>query len=107
MSAHTKESYLKKAAEYVSSNYSYPISVNDIAAHTGVSRSHLFRIFQEQLNQSPKEYLTMVRLDQARLLLKKSELSITAIARSVGFEDSLYFSKVFKKREGLPPSAWR
>lgn len=102
-----QEAYIKKATEYVTGNYSYPITVNDIASYTGISRSHLFRIFQEQLQQSPKEYLTAVRIGQAKLLLKKTQLSVTAIARSVGYEDSLYFSRAFKNQEGISPSGYR
>lgn len=99
--------YVQKAIEYICAHYSYPITVEDIADYVGLSRSHLFRSFETVLGQSPKEYLSDFRIKQACYLLKHSDLSITAIANSVGFESSLYFSKAFKKAKGSPPRDFR
>ena len=90
-------SYVQKAIEYISANYSYPITVEDIADYVGLSRSHLFRSFEKVMEKSPKEYLTNFRIKQACNLLKTSDLSITAIANSVGFEHNLYLCKAFHK----------
>ena len=100
-------SYVQKGIEYISANYSYPITVEDIASYIGLSRSHLFRSFQSILGVSPKEYLTDFRIKQACYLLKHSSLSITAIAGSIGFDNSLYFSKTFHKIKGLSPKEYR
>ncbi len=99
--------YVQKAIEYISAHYSYPITVEDIADYVGLSRSHLFRSFETVLQISPKEYLTSFRIKQACYLLRHSSLSITAIANSVGFESSLYFSKAFKKAKNMPPREYR
>ena len=88
--------YVQQAITYMNYHYAYPISIDDVAAFTGISRSHLYRIFVENTGQSPKAYLSALRIRQACTLMKKSDISITAIANSVGFENSLYFSKVFK-----------
>ncbi len=98
--------YVKKAVNYIASNYSYEITVEEIAAYVGISRSHLFRAFREYLGESPKEYLTAVRINAATALLRDSSLNITAVARSVGFTDSLYFSKVFRRIKGMPPTEY-
>ena len=50
--------YVEKAENYIETNYSYPVTVEDIADYVGISRSHLFRSFQTYMNCSPKEYLT-------------------------------------------------
>lgn len=105
--ANTAQSYVQKAIEFITSNYSYPITVEDIASYVGLSRSHLFRSFETVLGQSPKEYLTEFRIKQACYLLENSNLSITAIANSLGFDNSLYFSKIFHKETGLSPKSWR
>ncbi|MGL5259390.1 MAG: helix-turn-helix domain-containing protein [Lachnospiraceae bacterium] len=97
------DTYAQKGMEFIHSHYSYPISIPDISEYVGISRSHLFRAFQTTLNQSPKEYLTHFRINQARILLEHSSLSITAIGRSVGFDDNLNFSKAFKKVLGISP----
>lgn len=99
--------YVEKAESYIETNYSYPITVEDIAHYVGVSRSHLFRSFQAYMQRSPKEYLTEYRIKQACHLLKETELSVSAIAYSVGFENNLYFSKAFKKQKGVSPSEYR
>ncbi len=99
--------YVKKATDYIAANYSYPISIEEIADYVGISRSHLFRVFREHLECSPKEYLTDYRIRQACTLLRNTGLSITAIALSTGFENNLYFSKAFRKETGMSPSMYR
>lgn len=103
----TAVNYVQKAMEYISRNYAYPISVENIASYVGISRSQLFRSFQSLLSQSPKEYLSDYRIRQACHLLEDTTLSITAIANSVGFDNSLYFSKAFRNAKGASPSAYR
>ena len=88
--------YVEKALTYIETNYSYPVTVEDIAYYVGISRSHLFR-----------EYLTEYRIKQACHLLRETDLSVSAIAYSVGFENNLYFSKAFRKQKGLSPSEYR
>lgn len=103
----TYAAYTKKALEYITANYSYPVTVEEIANYVGISRSHLFRAFQSILSVSPKEYLSDFRIRQACALLKNSDLSVMAIARSVGFENNLYFSKAFRKIKGVTPSEYK
>ena len=103
----TFATYVQKGIEYISANYSYNITVEDIANYVGLSRSHLFRSFETILGQSPKEYLTDFRMRQACYLLEHSNLSITAIANSIGFDNSLYFSKTFHKFKGMAPKEYR
>lgn len=103
----TAQSYVQKGIEYITANYSYPITIEDIASYVGLSRSHLFRSFRTVLGVSPKEYLTDFRIKQSCLLLERSDLSITAIANSIGFDNSLYFSKAFHKEKGMSPKEYR
>lgn len=103
----SSNTYVQKSIEYISANYSYPITVENIASYVGLSRSHLFRSFEDVLGQSPKEYLTDFRMKQACYLLEHSDLSITAIANSVGFDNGLYFSKTFHRKVGAAPRAYR
>ena len=98
--------YVRAAKSYIESNYSYEISVDEIADYIGISRSHLFRAFRMHVGVSPKEYLTNYRINTACALLRETNLSITAISKSVGFENNLYFSKAFKKSKGMSPSEY-
>lgn len=103
----TASQYVRKAAVYIEHHYAYAISVMDIAAYVGIDRSHLYTVFKQVLHVSPKEYLTGFRIRKACALLREPSLSIAAVANSVGFENNLYFSKVFHKRMGLSPSQYR
>ncbi len=101
-----QSSYVIDAIKYIQFNYSSDINVNDIAAAVGISRSHLYRVFISSLNQSPIDYLTEYRINEACSLLKNTHLSISEIAISVGFFDQFYFSRVFKKIMQTPPSKY-
>ena len=109
--SHTTEqnsanSYVQKGIEYISSNYSYAITVEDIADYVGVSRSHLYRVFMLNVGKSPIDYLTEYRINEACKLLRAGNLSIAEVAVSVGFFDQFYFSRVFKRAKGVPPSKY-
>lgn len=99
--------YVNRARQYIAERFSYPITVEDVALYTGVSRSYLFRLFRSQMKQSPKEYLLEYRIRQACQLLRRTDLPVGSIAHSVGFEDHLYFSRVFKKYKSCTPSEYR
>lgn len=99
--------YVEQAKHYISNSYSYPITVEEVAAYVGISRSHLYRSFQLYQKESPKEYLGRFRIRQACRLLQKTGLSVAAIAYSVGFENNLYFSKAFKKEMQMNPTTYR
>ena len=99
--------YVEKAKNYISTSYSYPITVEDVAAYVGISRSHLYRSFQTYQQQSPKEYLSSFRIKKACHLLKETTLSVSTVAYSVGFENNLYFSKAFKKLMQVSPTQYR
>ncbi|MBU3805360.1 MAG: AraC family transcriptional regulator [Candidatus Fournierella pullistercoris] len=104
--ANTSSQYVHGAIKYIQFNYSHNISIDDIAQAVGVSRSHLYRVFISNVGQSPIEYLTHYRIEEACCLLRQSQLSIAEIAVSVGFFDQFYFSRVFKKAKGVPPSRY-
>ena len=74
--------YVEKAMNYIETNYSYPITVEDIAHYVGISRSHLFRSFQNYMSRSPKDYLSGYRIRQACRLLRETDLSVSTIAYS-------------------------
>ena len=99
--------YAGRGAAFLQQNYSASIGVEDAANHVGVSRSHLYRAFQNEFGCSPSEYLTQYRMQRAIQLLCHSDLSINAVAASVGYEDPLYFSRAFKRETGSSPTQYR
>lgn len=95
--------YVESAVRYITHNYSGAIDVGDIASHVGISRSQLYRVFMREIGSSPNEYLIRFRISRACELMDHSSLPISAVAASVGYEDALYFSRVFKKTAGCSP----
>jgi len=83
------------------------LTVDDIARRLEVDRSTLFRKFRRSYRISPKEYLDSVRLSRARQLLRQSRSTVKEVAAYCGFDDSHYFSRVYKKAYGYPPSIER
>ena len=98
--------YIQKSLRYIDYNYSRDIDVDDIAANAGISRSHLYRLFVQHISMPPNEYLTRYRIQKACILLQQQHLSVGEAAYSTGFSDQLYFSRVFKKYKGVPPSRY-
>lgn len=99
--------YARQGAAFIQRNYSRPIGVEEVARQAGVSRSYLYRAFQEEFGCSPSEYLCRHRIQRACQLLRHSTLAVGAVATSVGFEDPFYFSRAFRRETGLSPSAYR
>ncbi|HHW22262.1 MAG TPA: AraC family transcriptional regulator [Clostridiaceae bacterium] len=102
-----KTRYVSKAVEYIEKNYSEDISVNSVADYLKINRSYLSTLFTKYLGTTPREFIIKYRMDKACELLKNPLLSISDVARSVGYEDSFQFSKTFKKVMGIPPSTYR
>ena len=98
--------YVLNAIKYIQFNYSHDISIDDVAKSVGVSRSHLYRVFMSNVGKSPIDYLTEYRINEACKLLQDGSLSIAEVAISVGFFDQFYFSRVFKRAKGVPPSKY-
>ncbi|SCP99667.1 AraC family transcriptional regulator [Anaerobium acetethylicum] len=93
----------RMTAAYISKNFSYPVSVSQIADSMMTDRSHLFRVFKAQYGKSVQEYLQEYRLTQAVELMKDHDMTITEIMYSCGFQDLPNFSRQFKKRYGESP----
>ncbi|MDO4926305.1 MAG: AraC family transcriptional regulator [Turicibacter sp.] len=99
--------YIRQAIEYIETNYSRQITVEEISNHVGINRKYLTKLFNEKINNSPKNYLIQYRINKACRLLKQSTLSIQEVSHSVGYTDALVFSKIFKKVVGTCPREYR
>ncbi len=98
---------VRKAMAYVHQAYHEPMSRHDLARHVGMSDDYLTYCFRHEIGLTPIAYLNRYRVMQAKRLLKETDKSITEIALDVGFSDSGYFSRVFRKEVGLSPDAYR
>lgn len=91
---------------YFRNNYA-TIGVSDVAAYIGFTRSYFTTMFKKVTGKSPQEYLIQCRMDRSRQLLLETDLSIQEIAISVGYDDRLTFSRIFKKNYGESPARFR
>jgi signal transduction histidine kinase/DNA-binding LacI/PurR family transcriptional regulator/AraC-like DNA-binding protein len=95
------------AMAYLHENYAEAISRRDIAQHIGITEDHLTFCFRQELGTTPIEYLQRYRINQAKRLLKERQQTITEIALNVGFSDSGYFSRIFRRETGMSPEVFR
>lgn len=102
-----REAYVAKAIEFFRMNYARPIGVGDAAARVGLDRSYFSEIFHAEAGLAPRDFLIGLRMEKACQFLGNAGLSIGDVARSVGYDDPLLFSKVFRKTRGLSPRAFR
>ncbi len=102
-----REDRLRNMLVFLHSNFAEKLTLEQVAASAGISEREALRCFRQSMDQSPMEYLAAYRLDRAKQLLAKTQLSITDIAYQCGFSDGAYFGKIFKKAQGITPRAYR
>ncbi len=97
----------ESAKKIIDFNFDKDISVQNIAKSLFVNIAYLTRRFTEKYGISPKEFMLKKRMSYAKKLLTETNANIKAIANSVGYTDPLYFSRIFKDKEGVSPSYYR
>lgn len=103
----TSETYVSNAKNYIRSNIHKRITVSEIAGFLNIDRSHLTRIFKNICGVSPQQFIISLKMDMASQSLKKNSMSIKEIASSVGYDNQMEFSKLFKKHFNMTPTQWR
>lgn len=99
---------VKQMIHHMSSQYAHPVSIEQMCAGLGYNRAYLSRIFKRETGMAPVTYLLKLRIDKSRQLLRdRPELSIEQISASVGLADALYFSRQFRRLQGMSPSEYR
>ena len=99
----TARQYADKAAGFISRNFSHDITIADVADFIGISESHLYRVFSAELGIAPAQFLIRCRINEAAAMLRSTAMSVGEVAASCGFRDPLYFSRVFRRIQGVPP----
>jgi YesN/AraC family two-component response regulator len=103
----SKEQYIAQVVHFIEVNYANKITIQSIAQFVGLQRSYLSSLFKEVIGISLQDYLISYRIRKACELLSGTSLLVGDIARSVGYEDPLLFSKMFKKSMLLSPTQYR
>lgn len=97
----------RKMVSFIYQNYTHKLTLNDISASGGVCRSKCCQIFKKYLNHTPIEFLNLYRLEVSQYLLKQTDISITDIALSCGFNHLSYYSEIFRNCYGCTPKEYR
>lgn len=98
---------LRTATKYIESNYYMPLNIPQMAEMINVSKSYFHKIFRAHTGLTPLQYLNNTRISNAKVMLEFSTLSVQEISDVVGFEDTRYFSRLFKQLTDFAPREWR
>ncbi len=99
--------YLEFSVGYIRANLHLPITVSELCEIIGVSQPYLYKVFAQSFGMSPKRYISMCKISEAKRLLCETELYVAEVAAVVGFTDSLAFSRFFSKNVGVSPTDYR
>ena len=98
---------IRKAIDYIQTNFSKKISLQDVAAKAGMNEKYFCSYFKKHTLTTPMAYLTMLRIRHAKLLLREKQLSVLDVALSCGFDNVSFFIRQFKKATGQTPGQYR
>jgi AraC family transcriptional regulator len=98
---------VKQVRAYIESNIGQRIPIADLAALVHQSMGHFFRTFRESFGESPQAYILRQRILRAELLIRNSDETLAHIALDCGLCDQAHLSRLFRRVNGVSPSAWR
>lgn len=98
---------IERAAAYFNENYNTKISIDDYAESLHISTNGFIHNFKQYAGMSPAQYILSLRMVNAQSLLERTTYNIKEISEIVGYENPLYFSRVFKKEIGKSPAQYR
>ena len=99
--------YVNEAVEIIMQSYSKKLKISDIATRIGISRNYLTDLFKHEFDMSPQSFLMNFRMEKAAQELIETDESVQNVGINVGYPDPLAFSKAFKQKYGMSPSAYR
>ena len=98
---------IQNISAYINEFYSYPITLDDMVERVHMSKYHFIRLFKRVIGVTPYQYLTARRINEAKTLLRTTDMPVGEIAEKCGFSDTSNFAVQFKKRTGQKPLAYR
>ncbi|MEN8907046.1 MAG: response regulator [Clostridiales bacterium] len=98
---------IKKSLKYIDENYNKDISLEEISKYLSISPHYFSKLFKDETAHNFVEYVTSLKMKQAKILLEEGNLSVKEICFNIGYKDPNYFSRIFKKILGLSPSEYK
>ena len=96
-----------RVVKYIRNNIHKDISIEELKDMCCLSKDHFIRLFKNDLQETPTQYIIQRKIERAQLMLITSDLLIKDIAYELSFENISYFNRLFKKATGLTPSDYR
>lgn len=96
---------VKSAMRYITANYMQPLCIMEVAKEVSLNPVYFGSLFKKETKTAFRDYVNNIRLNQAEGMLKVGKLNISEVAQTCGFSDVFYFSRIFKKHKGVPPSS--
>ena len=97
---------VNKIISFIQENYLDKFSLDELCSAVGVSKQYCMRVFKAHVNKTVVEYVTDLKMNHAVYLLRWTYMNVSEVADYLGFSDTAYFSRVFKKHHGIPPSKY-
>lgn len=105
--ASNNQNMVQKAVQYIDEQYMHSCSLSDVAAHVHCNPAYLSDLFKRETGEGFIKYVTGVRIEQAKILLKNTDLKIVEISRRVGYDDPNYFTTIFSRMNACSPIQYR
>ena len=102
-----EDTLINKVVQFIKKNYTQNLTSTILCKEFNCSRSYLSKLFNTTMHITIPEYITKLRIESAKSLLQHTNLDVSEIALSVGFNESYYFTMQFKKLVGKTPSTFR
>lgn len=101
------ENEMELAKQFFNENYHTSINIDDYASSRGMSISWFIRNFKKYTTVTPMQYIVSLRITNAQILLETTNYNVNEIGNIVGYDNALYFSRIFRKQKGVSPSEYR
>ncbi len=104
---YSTQDYTDWAVKYIKANIYRNITVNELTNRIGISQPYLYKLFKARFGMSAQQFIMMQKIEFAQNLLVNSDMSITEVANSVGYQDLLAFSRMFSVKNKISPKKYR
>ena len=103
----TSDKVINRCQEWAALNYKTPSPVSAMVELSGLPERSFIRRFRTATGMTPLDYVHVLRLEEAKQMLETSDLPIPAVAGEVGYEDTSFFGRLFRRKTGLTPTQYR
>lgn len=105
--ASIKDKRIRESIRYIKQHLDESIDTDFLASMACISKDHFIRLFKKSVGKTPIQYIAMLKIERAEVLLITSSMTVKAIASTLGFDDYSYFIRIFRNKLGITPRQYR